>query len=135
MSRQLLRRLSERQYCWVECQLNGTWRAVGSALSEQAVPAHLIVTHEVTNVGHDRTQLSPMLRSHLSPLMAMTYRQSHLRATSGLPPGADIQKLMSVFVLISSGSPPRADVADPPRERGVMTHNGHLLVLRLRPIV
>ncbi len=60
----------------------------------------------------------------LSPLLARTYRQSHLLGTSGLVPASDIHLPMSALPRFSSASPPTPDVADPLRVRGVLTLSG-----------
>ncbi len=74
---------------------------------------------------HLGAKMRLMLRSGLSLLMAMTYRQRRLRATSAMASGSDIPVAMSDFELISSALPPGSDVTNSPSIRGVMTQPGH----------
>jgi len=60
----------------------------------------------------------------VSPLMAITYRQSRSRGMSAMAPGSDIPAAMSAFDLISSALPPGSDVADSLGLRGVLTLSG-----------
>ncbi len=53
--------------------------------------------------------------------MARTYRQSHLRGTSGMAPTPDLLAAMSGFRLIPSGITSGSDLADTPGVRGVLT--------------
>jgi len=60
---------------------------------------------------HRGARYRPPLRSGVSPLMAITYRQNHLRGTSASPPRPDIPVPMSAFCQITSASPPTSDIA------------------------
>jgi len=59
------------------------------------------------------------------PSLAISGSSNHLRATSAYPPAGDIRWPMSVIVLISSGSPPEADVAAVGRDSPELTQPGH----------
>jgi len=64
-------------------------------------------------------------KSGESLLMAITRRQSRLRATSAYHPASDLLRPMSAFAPITSASPPASDVGGIPAKRGVMTQTGH----------
>ncbi len=74
---------------------------------------------------HLGTKMSLMLRSGLSPLMAKTRRQSHLRSTSGMAPTPDLLAAMSGFRLIPSGLHSGPDVAGATGIRRVLTPSRH----------
>ena len=57
---------------------------------------------------HQRIHAADMMLE--CPLVAISGRSNHLRATSALPPTGDIRWLMSAFVPITTALPPKADV-------------------------
>ena len=66
-----------------------------------------------------------------SPVMARTYRQSHVRDTSGMAPTPDLLAAMFEFRLIPSGIASGPDVVDTLRVRGVLTLPGHSRISQL----
>jgi hypothetical protein len=56
-----------------------------------------------------------------STASAKTYRQSHLRSTSGMAPTPDLLSAMSGFQLISSGVPSGPDMGSIPKAAGIAT--------------